>query len=120
MEAQAQQQVLLTPEEQLQLLADVKQLAAQITDLREDFEERREVIHTVRNQMTTINGKLKANSELCAKIGGDTAELLEILKACKAGLRFIGAIGSGLKWIAGVAAAVAALWKAMGWRWPWQ
>lgn len=63
-------------------------------------------------RMAKIEANLKQNTEL-------TSELLSIFAACKGGFKVLGWIGTCVKWIAGLAAAVGVIATALGFKWPW-
>lgn len=71
--------------------------------------------HDRMNQMGT---QIKTNTDAIAEIKKDTSELVDILKAVKGGLKVLGAMGTVLKWGAGVAAGIGTLIAIFQGKWP--
>lgn len=59
------------------------------------------------DEMTT---SIEANAKAVQEIKDSTRELLDILNACKSGLRVLGWVGTVVKFFGGIAAALAAIY----------
>lgn len=89
-----------------------------IEALRNLLEERRkgapemsEEIKALGDRMDTFEAQLGTNTKMTRDISADTGELLDILKSWKGAMRFFGWVGTGVKWLGGIAAAWFALWQ---------
>lgn len=61
-------------------------------------------------RMDAMQVEIEANTQVTLALKDDTGELLDILNACRGGLKVLGWIGTAAKWLAGVAAAVGILY----------
>lgn len=68
------------------------------------------IIDEMRAESAVLRDELKKNSEATAKISEMVHEMVELFSAAKGFFKMLGWIGSGVKWIALVVAACAALW----------
>lgn len=67
-------------------------------------------IEEIRREQADIRAELKSNTEVTAEIKEMTAEMVDLFTAAKGFFKMAGWIGTGIKWVSGVAAALAALW----------
>lgn len=67
-------------------------------------------IDAMQNEQREFRAELRKNSELTAKINEMTEEMVDLFAAAKGAFKVLGWIGTGVKWIGGVAAALGALW----------
>lgn len=75
---------------------DMDQISAALEDLRKENAE--------------IRAELKKNSEVTGNINAKTEEMLDLFAAAKGAFKVLGWIGVGIKWTAGLAAAIAAIY----------
>lgn len=68
------------------------------------------IIDEIRAESAVLRDELKKNSEATAKISEMVHEMVELFSAAKGFFRMLGWIGAGVKWIALLVAACAALW----------
>jgi hypothetical protein len=66
-----------------------------------------------------LRGHMSANTLITAEGKGEIREVLDILRAVKGGLKVIGGIGTIVKWVAGVAGALVALYSMYKGELPW-
>ncbi|WP_141104009.1 hypothetical protein [Noviherbaspirillum denitrificans] len=69
--------------------------------------------------------EIQKNTRLTEELKADTREFLEVFNAVKGGFRVLGWIGTGAKWLGGIAAAGTALygfglmmWQILHGNWP--
>lgn len=67
-------------------------------------------IDEIRTENAALREELKKNSEATAKISEMVGEMVELFSAAKGFFKMLGWIGAGVKWIAVLVAASAALW----------
>jgi chromosome segregation ATPase len=84
---------MITPEELHKYIQEVDQNKMQIDDIHEGLAEVRESVRALH----TDHKELKS----------DISELLSIFKTSKEGIRFLNWIGKAIKWIIGIALAIA-------------
>jgi len=63
-------------------------------------------------RLTQLEMEMKANTRMTTGLQDDVTTLLDILGAVKSGLRVLGVLGGVVRWTAGIATAVGALWAA--------
>lgn len=79
--------------------------------IRQDEHDRLlQIIDELRAESAETRAELKKNSETTAKIEKMTEEMVDLFAAAKGAFKVLGWIGSGVKWTAGIAAALGALW----------
>ena len=78
------------------------------------FEDR---ISAMENRISVMEEHSAENARQVNEIKGATCELLEILNACKGGLKVLGWFGAALKWVGGIAAAIAGIYGLIHIQW---
>ena len=73
---------------------------------------------SVNQRLDTVETALCDNTKTTNQTQQNTAELVEIFQAAKGGFKVMGWLGQAAKWAGGIAIAVGALWKLMGWKSP--
>lgn len=71
------------------------------------------------SSISDLRGQITANTLMTAESKGELREVLDILHAVKGGLKVLGAIGNGIKWVAAVAGAwvvLSSFWRGV---FPW-
>lgn len=90
-------------------------LAQEVQELRETVEERRQALHSIRDDMqsmqSSVDLRFQAVENKLNKIDADTGELLEIFHSLKGGFQVLGWLGLFAKWVGGVAGAVYGAWQ---------
>ncbi len=64
----------------------------------------------IRAEQAALRAELKKNTEATTKIKELTEEMVTLFDTAKGFFKVAGWVGNGLKWIAGVAAALVGLW----------
>lgn len=85
---------------------DRVEMAAAIEDIRREQAE-------IRREQAELREELRKTSELTEKINEMTEEMVDLFAAAKGAFKMLGYIGTGIKWVGGVVAAVVALWVAI-------
>lgn len=67
-------------------------------------------VEAIQVEQTAIREDLKKNSEMTVKINTMTEEMVDLFAAAKGAFKVLGWIGTAVKWIGGVAVAVAGVW----------
>ena len=62
------------------------------------------------SRMTSVEREVAENTALTVGVSADTRELLDLFRAARGGLKVMGWLGGLLKWLAGIAAAFAAIY----------
>ncbi|WP_457321643.1 hypothetical protein [Roseateles sp. P5_E11] len=64
----------------------------------------------IENRVSTIEKAVSENTRATLEGNRDAREILELFQAVRGGFKVLGWLGTAAKWVAGVAAAVSALW----------
>lgn len=64
----------------------------------------------IEGRMTAVEQGMKENTKITAEIAEGTTELLDLFKSVKGGFKVMGWLGNFAKWVAGIAAAFAAVY----------
>ncbi len=89
-----------TIEATLVALGDLRAQVTELTALNHRSIAERQAINT---RMTAIEQTLGRNTDM-------TSELLDVISAVRGGFKVLGWLGTGAKWIGGIAAAATAIW----------
>lgn len=65
---------------------------------------------SLESRMQGVEKGVRDNTTITSGIAGDTSELLDLFKSVKGGFKVMGWLGNFAKWIAGFAAAFAAIY----------
>ena len=65
---------------------------------------------SIEGRMTSVERGVQENTKLTSGIAEGTAELLDLFKSVKGGFKVMGWLGTFAKWLAGIAAAFAAIY----------
>jgi hypothetical protein len=61
-------------------------------------------------RMDAMSSRIDENTAMTQALKNDTGELLQILHVGKSGLKVLGWLGAGAKWVAAIATAAVAMW----------
>lgn len=64
----------------------------------------------LRDRVGKLEASMSENTAATHRIASDVSEIVDLFRVSKGGFKVLGHIGSVLKWAAGIAASVAALW----------
>lgn len=81
--------------------------------------ETEERLRSVEGGMSEMRNWMSANMLITAESKSEIKEALEILRAAKGAIKVVGVLGSTLKWLAAVGAAIVALYGIATGNLPW-
>lgn len=96
--------------EDLELRAMIETIRLEQDVLRRDHSDFRIAQEQFRVEQQEFRADLKANTALTVKVNELTSELVDLFTAAKGAFKVLGWIGTGVKWVSGVAIAAGALW----------
>lgn len=94
-------------------MVEIAQVVERLEQVDREVKELKENHMRLQQEFIRVNAALNENTQLTKRIAADTSGLIDIFKAAEGGFKVLGWMGTAIKWVASVGAAVGAFWLMM-------